>query len=331
MDDNRLELLGQVAAWYYEDNLDQTEIAKRVDRSRSMISRMLQEARELGLVEIRVKFPLKTDADLGQRLSEVFNLSYVSVLAEPPTDDYPTLLRRLGRLGAQYLEGILQDKLIISIGWGATLHHLVKTLPHTPLQNGLVVQIMGSAGHSDPMIDGAELARWLAQKLEAQHLSLSAPLIVVNETIAQALLRDSHIAETLAVARQADIALVGIGPTDSKLSGLYRTGYFTEVDAQRLKEAGVVGDIVGRLIDINGNVVDIPINRCIIGQDLDSLKQIPMVIGIAGSMMKASVILGCLRGGYLDALITDAATASRILEIHTGQIPVPETALSLNI
>lgn len=318
MDDNRLELLGQVATWYYEDNLDQTEIAQRIDRSRSMISRMLNEARDLGLIEIRVKFPLKTDQELETRLRDVFNLAQARVLAEPPIDDYPTLLRRLGRLTAQYLQDILHDNIKISIGWGASLHQVVQSLPSTPLQNALVVQIMGSAGHSDPMIDGSELARWLSQKLMAKHQYLPAPLIVKNETIAQALLSDPRIADTLTLANHVDIALLGIGPIDSTLSGLYRTGYFTKADTEALKQAGVVGDLIGWLLDINGNLADVPINCCIIGQDLESLKQIPTVIGIAGSPMKVPAILAALRSGCLDVLITDAVTAEAVLEMHTG-------------
>ncbi len=317
MEDDRLELLGQVAAWYYEDNLDQTEIAQRIDRSRSMISRMLNEARDLGLVEIRVKFPLKTNQELETRLGEVFNLSQARVLAETPSHDYPTLLRRLGRLGAQYLQNILHDNIKISIGWGASLHQLVQSLPSTPLHNALVVQIMGSAGHSDPMIDGSELARWLAQKLGAGHRYLPAPLFLKNESAAQALLNDPVIADTLNLARQVDVALVGIGPVDSTLSGLYRTGYFTEADTETLKQAGVVGDVIGHLLDINGKVASVPINNCIIGQDLASLKQIPVVIGIAGSLMKVSAILAALRTGCLNVLITDAATAEAVLEGHT--------------
>jgi DNA-binding transcriptional regulator LsrR (DeoR family) len=40
----RTELLAQVASLYYEDNLTQAEIERRIGASRSTISRLLQEA-----------------------------------------------------------------------------------------------------------------------------------------------------------------------------------------------------------------------------------------------------------------------------------------------
>jgi len=315
MDDNRLDLLGQVAVWYYEDNMDQTEIAERIGKSRSMVSRMLNEARDLGLIEVRVKFPLKTDVELETRLCETFNLVHARVLADPPAD-YSTLLRRLGRLGAYYLQDLLHDNIKIGIGWGATLHQLVKSLPSTSLKDAMVIQTMGSVGRGDPIIDGAELARWLSQKLMAKLHFLPAPLIVANETTAQALRDDPLISNTLSLARQVDIALVGIGPVDSRLSGLYRTGYLTDADVEKFAANGVVGDLMGRLLDIHGNLSDVHINRCVIAQDLESLRQVPLAIGIAGNIMKVSAVLAALRSGCLKAIITDALTATKVLDVH---------------
>ncbi len=320
MDDDRIELLGQVASWYYEDGLDQSVIAKKVGRSPSMISRMLQEARELGFVEIKVRYPLKRDTELETHFSQVFNLSQAYILADPPVHDYPTLLRRLGRLGAYYLRELLHDNIIIGIGWGASLHQLVKAMPNLPLENARVIQIMGSAGHGDPMIDGAELARWLSEKLSADYFSLPAPLFVESEAVAQSLHHENLIKKTLSLANQAEIALVGIGPIDSSFSGLYRTGYFNGSDIEDFKAMGVVGDLIGNLLDAKGNVVDIPVNRCIVGQDLTSLRSVPTVIAVAGDIMKSQVILAALQTGCLDILVTDAVTAQAVMALAHKQL-----------
>ena len=48
-------ILATVANLYYNSEMTQNEIADRMYTSRSKISRMLKEARELGIVEISIK------------------------------------------------------------------------------------------------------------------------------------------------------------------------------------------------------------------------------------------------------------------------------------
>ena len=54
-----LELLLKVAQLYYEQGLTQNEIAKKLFISRSNISRLLTQAREAGIVEIKVHYPFE--------------------------------------------------------------------------------------------------------------------------------------------------------------------------------------------------------------------------------------------------------------------------------
>lgn len=314
MHSDRLELLARVAYWYYEEGLSQEEIAARIGRSRSMISRMLQEARDQGLVEIRVHYPLKTDDEMEKHLQEIFGLSKAWVLATPP-GDYETLLRRLGELGARSLQGQLRDGVRIGVGWGTALYEVVRAMPTLQLHDAQVVQIIGSAGYGDPMVDGPELARWLAQKLGAAYRFLHAPLIVEDERVAQALLQERTVAQTLNLARQVDVAAVGIGTVYSSLSSLRRAGYVGEEDLVSLREAGAVGDLIARQLDANGSAVDYPHHQ-VVGIDLQTLRSIPTVIGVAGGIVKAPAILAALRGGYLDVLVIDAATATQVVTLH---------------
>lgn len=314
MASDRLELLAQVATWYYEENLGQGDIAERIGRSRSMVSRLLQEARERGLVEIRVHYPLKTDTVLQQRLCESFDLSEARILAEPP-NEYQELLRRLGELGARSLYQRLHDGIRIGIGWGTALHQVVRAMQESPLENAVVVQLIGSLGYGDPLVDGPEQARWLAQKLDATHRILHAPLIVEDEDVARALRQERTIAETLAGARQVEVAMVGIGTVDPRLSSLQRAGYLSKADLISLKQAGVVGDVLARQLDERGRQTDDSLNKHVIGIDLDDLRAIPTVIGVAGGDAKAPAILAALRGGYLDILVSDAPTISQVFSL----------------
>jgi DNA-binding transcriptional regulator LsrR (DeoR family) len=315
MDAARADLLAQVATWYYEEGLDQEAIGQRINRSRSMVSRLLEEARQAGLVEVRVRYPLKTDADCERRLCQTFGLRDAVVLAQAPSD-HQTLLRRLGDLGARYLHGHLHDDILIGVGWGTSVHAVVRGMPFAPVSRCRVVQMIGAVGYGDPLVDGAELARWLAQKLNADYHYISAPLLVESTVVAEALLRERTIAEALALAARVEFAIIGIGTVDSALSSLLRAGYITDQELRQLQELGAVGDIMARQLDAQGQLLNVRFNQRVIGlQDIGRLRDIPVVMGVAGGDAKAAAILAALRGRYVNVLVTDRNTAGQVLAL----------------
>ena len=104
---DRTELLAQVAHLYYEDDLNQDQIARRIGTSRSTVSRMLQEAREAGVVEITVHTPWKTVPELEDALRARFGLRGVRVLlgrGRSPEE----ILRGLGALAGRYVDSIIE-------------------------------------------------------------------------------------------------------------------------------------------------------------------------------------------------------------------------------
>jgi deoxyribonucleoside regulator len=318
MEEDRQDLLAQVAVWYYEEGLDQAAIAERINKSRSMVSRLLDQARASGLVEVKIHYPLRIDAELSRQLCSEFGLTSAQVLAEPP-DDYKLLLKRLGELGARCLQQALRPGIIIGISWGTAVHEVVSAMPTMPVTDATVVQLIGAVGHGDPLVDGAELGRWLAQKLHASFRFLSAPMLVEDEALAAALRRERTIEETLALAARADVALIGIGTPQPELSSLLRAGYLSRGEMERLIENGVVGDIVAHQFDAEGRWMDIPANRRAISLDADSLRRIPRVIAVSGGISKARAILAGLRGRYCTCLVTDARAAQVVLELHRAK------------
>lgn len=313
MEEERVDLLAQVAIWYYEEGLDQAAIAQRINKSRSMVSRLLDQARAMGLVEVRVRYPMRTDSELEQRLCGEFELAEAHVLAEPP-DDYGLLLRRLGELGARSLQASLHPGITIGLSWGTGVHAVVSAMPSTLVPDSMVVQLIGAVGHGDPMVDGAELGRWLAQKLGASFRFLSAPLLVEDEQVARALRRERTIEETLTIAAQAEVAIIGVGTPEPEHSSLVRAGYLTRREMAELISLGAVGDIVAHQFDENGELLDIPANRRAICLDADSIRRIPKVIAVSGSIAKARAIHAGLVGKYFNCLVTDAQAAQAVLD-----------------
>ena len=97
-------------------------------------------------------------------------------------------------------------------------------------------------------------------------------------------------------------------------SVLVRDGSIISCDqVDQLLANGIVGDIALRFFDSHGQPVASEIDEQVIGIRLDQLKKIPRVVGVTGSQEKTAAILGALRGGLIDVLITDHATAQRLI------------------
>jgi DNA-binding transcriptional regulator LsrR (DeoR family) len=311
---DRTELLAQVAHLYYEQNLNQDEIARRIGTSRSTISRMLQEARETGVVEITVHAPWKTVPELEKTLCTRFGLRQARVLlgrGRRPEE----ILRGLGALAARYVDSVIRQDSVLGISWGVAVHATVRALRPGRRLPITVVQMVGAVGEGDPLIDGPDLARLLADAYGGRYRYLHAPLLVEDGRAREALLGEPRIRETLALARRAGVALVGIGAPFPAVYSLLRAGYVDREALAGLRGQGVVGDICARHYDAQGRVLDVELNHRIVGIDLEALHEVGQVIGVAGGEAKATAILGALRGGHVDVLVTDDAVASRVLAL----------------
>ncbi|HEY66909.1 MAG TPA: sugar-binding transcriptional regulator [Thermoflexia bacterium] len=314
----RTELLAQVASLYYEDNLTQAEIARRIGTSRSTVSRLLHEARGSGVVEIIIHYPWKTAPEIEHNLIARFHLHQARVLAGRGRP-YEEILRGLGVLAARYLESILEEGTILGISWGTAVYSTVRALRPDHNLPITVVQMIGAVGTGNPLIDGPDLARLLANVYGGAYCCLHAPLIVEDAHVREVLLQEPRIVETLSLARRADIALVGIGSLAPEVSSLLRAGYLDQKALARLRTQGAVGDICARHYDAQGHVLDIELNQRIVGIELEALHSIGQVVGVAGGEAKAEAILGALRGGHVNVLVTDDAAARKVLALDQAR------------
>jgi deoxyribonucleoside regulator len=310
--ENREDLLIRVASLYYEHDYSQQEIAELLQISRSNISRLLKEAKQKGLVEIRIRKRISTVPALEREFRQRFGLQQ-AMIVEKRDQSYAETLAAAGQLAAWHLEETLRPDDTLAISWGTGVSSAVTAMsPHTSL-NIEVTQMIGSVGRVDSVIDGPELARQLATKLGGRYFYLPAPLFVDSATTRDTFLEQDTIQETLNRARDADVALVGVGTTESGASSFLRAGHLTEEQLATLRKQGAIGESSGIHFDIKGGA-DFDINRRVIGLNLDEVKNIPHVIAVACGLVKRRSILGALRGGYVKALATDDETAQAVLE-----------------
>jgi len=304
-------LLYKIAKAYYEDALTQDQIGKRFGLSRIKVSRLLQLARQSRVVQITILPPADSFGDVERELEKAYGLDEVVVVQY--SDDAEDIVTQLGVAAAGYLARSLSDQQVLDLSWGTTLLAVIDALASQSLPDLRVVQMLGGLGRLESETYGADLTMRMAQTLGARMRLLPSPGIVASKLVRDALLQDVNIAETLALAARADLALVGIGAPMSD-SVIVEAGILNTAELAELKAMGAVGDIALRFFDAEGRAIDHAINDRIIGLDLAQIRRIPRVIGVAGGDGKYEVIRGALRGRLVDVLITDEMTATRLLQ-----------------
>ena len=316
--DVRTDLLVTVASLYYELNQNQQEIADRLEISRSSVSRLIKEARDLGIVEIRIHRPIHRDYLLEQALLEHFKLQDAYVLRTSNDQHEGELLAAVGRLGAIYLQRAIENmppRTCIGIAWGTGVHAAVSALPEDRSRQIDVMQILGSVGAADPEIDGPDLARMLAARLGGRHYDLHAPVFVEQDGLREMLYNEPPVRDGLERARSIALALTGIGTVEEEAASFLRAGHLGPVELANLRSQGVVGETIGRFFNAQGEWEPFAINRRVVGIDLHDLRRVPRVLAVARGLPKAASILGALRGSYLTVLATDDITARAVLEM----------------
>lgn len=307
--DNQKELM-IVAAWmYYYDGLTHEQIATKLGISRVKVTRLLQKARREGVVQFKITKPLPFQYDLARRLIESFRLKdAIIVKAHRYAEE---TLDAVGQAGAEHLRRILFPNCRLGMGWSTTVSRMGPYLDLSGAPISCTVhELAGSMlGQANPY----SISWLLAQTLNVPLESVPVPVIVETAAAREALLREPRIQTALKHARQCDIAYVGVGHMgpDSTLS---RTGLLTKRQVSELQRKGVVGDVLMHFYDIEGKFVTTPFDKRVISLTWEELKRIPYVVVMAAGPQKVEPLLGILRSGLCNCVITDAETAQSLLK-----------------
>lgn len=309
---DRPTLLAFVSELYFLEGKTQAKIAKIIGVTRSNVSRMLLEARNSGIVHIQINWPIRENTYLTQQLVERFNLLSAHVLI---IEQYSDLLKILGKAAGEELTSRLKPNFIIGTSWGTAVSTSVDNIEiSTKIHDIKVVQLLGAMGARNKQYDAHAIVQRLANKFDAEGIYLNAPFIVEDPDVAKSLLSNNSIQETLSFGDHVDIALLGVGSSDLEHNSYYLANYVHRNEILEIQESGAIGDVCGRFYDLNGNMAAKKFQDRLIGISLDSLMNIPVRIGVAGGLAKVHPILGALRGGLINVLVSDERTIIEVLK-----------------
>lgn len=310
--DERTRLLVKVSSMYYIDGLNQQEISARLGISRPQVSRMLSKAKSDGIVQIRIRNPFSKEQQLERALSETFGIPDVMAVRLPEGASPEQLNVHLGQAAAVLLESILRDHATVAVMAGSAVRSVADALTWFPRKNVTFVPAVGGWGAGAAEWHANTNTRIMAEKLHGKYLFLNAPAIVGTKETRDVIVREKEIDDVLTRARNADLALVGIGQV-SEHAAIVRSGFFGRDELEEVIRLGAVANIGTSFMDADGALLPANSEQRMIGLSAQDLRKIPKVVAAAGGDEKVAAIVAVLKGRWIDSLITDVRTAEQLL------------------
>ena len=312
-DYEKLNTLVQIAKLYYLHNMGQQAIADKLKISRSYVSKLLIEARELGVVEVKIRDVVDTESAIEASLREKFKLKK-AIVVPVEVNEFDKKLEAVSIALSRYLYNIVGDYDIIGVSWGVTLHVCAQKLAKKPLKGVIVTQLYGGLTHVEKGVHASEIVTNFARAFGATPYFMPLPAIVDSEEMRDTIIKDRSVANVLDLALKSQIAVFSVGGFGMD-SSLVRAGYFTEGKVEELQKKGVVGDACARLFNIEGEIVKNEFEKRTIGVPLDNLRRKKYSILVLADDNKAKGTYGILKGGYANVIVTDEITARAVLSL----------------
>jgi deoxyribonucleoside regulator len=310
-----MQMMVQTARMYYFDGLTQQSIAKELGISRSYISMLLSEARELGIVDIKIKNPLESNKKLADALQDAFGIANCFVTPTVVTELLP-LTKILAAQGVLVAEKLIESHSTVGIAWGLTCYEFMKAFSsNTNLFDVNVVPLIGGSHHLSSEFQLNEMVRFFAEKLKGTPSFIYAPALAESIEDKALHMKSQYMQSIVEKWRKIDVAIVGVGSPPEYYGD---KSQFDPVAFKTIYEENPqksVGDISARRFSIHGAFMDNEYNDRIMGIDEENLRNAKNVLSIAAGQHKVLSIIGALRLHIITHFVTDENTAKMILSL----------------
>lgn len=312
----------KVVEMYYKQGLSQVDIGKRLNVSRTTISRALTRARKEGYVEIKINYPEGTVISKEEMLEKKYNLKEAAIACTQEGEDIGD---EVAFYASDYLLRILKNHMTVAMTRGETIYKMISCLEKDvrlkflKLKDLKIVTLMATtnipanADRRTRLAYSNYLIEETARALNGSSFQMFAPQYVDSPEAKKFFLNERSVKEVITMAGNADVALVGIGTVDEN-SAMVRADLLSKESFEELKRQGGQGEILSHIIDADGNQLDCDLEDRLISLELEDLKKIPIRVGVAYGIHKKDAILAALKKNYINVLITDDKVAEYLLE-----------------
>lgn len=303
MDDpsNKEYEITKVAWYYYVENLTQQKIAELIGVSRITVNKMLDEARNKGIIQFNIPLKYLKKIELEKAIKEKYNLEDVLII---PTGEEENLKPMLGKAAAIYIENLLEDNSYINIGYGETLNSLISHLTKTSEKSFSIISLTGGVMPYLPYYSNSN------NKLSLN--LIPAPLFMDNWDAAAKIQLERSVQDIFDLSSLASLSVTGIGEL-SEDSTVQKSGIISKMDIKKMLMKGAVADILMHFIDKDGNVIESEYENKLVSTSLDKLREMHNIIAVAAGDSKVNAIDAAMKTKIFNRLITDENTAKQLL------------------
>lgn len=305
-------LTTQVAIMKYKLDYSQKEIAEKLDISQMTVSRLIDRARKIGIVQISVLTPIENAWEMEKQIESKFSLKKAIVFRNRYNEDPVQLI---GRAAAEYLDFLIGRDDVLGVSAGRTLAQVIPHLKLPMREEGhkpTVVQLEGGFTTSEifnPVSILQEFVSMSGVKGYFFNLPIYANSIEAHDALNAHIILDPLISKW----KEIDIALAAVGISGEE--SIYRiSGVLKKEEMDELIRQGAVGSIYGRWYNIDGRFIDSDVNKRVFGIPLAIAKSIPKRILITAGLHKIKAIRGGLNTRLCDIIITEETTAAKLLD-----------------
>lgn len=309
--DDKIKRLIEIAKLYYEQHKTQSEIAKMHQVSRPLVSRMLKEAKDMGIVRIEICQPSDRNQITLNQVRSAYRI-YGGVIVPNQSSESQTNQSLIAR-ALDYMKGLNQKR--YGIGWGTIIGQMVSALEKREPEDGsarYVCPLLGNSGVSNRNYHSNELVRIFAEGTGAQPEYLYTPALATTEAELKLIRELENYKAVFEAWSHLDVAVVNIGnyPSSPDFASVARYG-------ETLKKEKAVGRLLNYFFDVNGNVIHSNMDYAI-QIPLELLTRTPHVVGMAASNIHRKALLGAMRTGMFQHIIAPENQIKEALEIENG-------------
>ena len=307
------------AAWlHFAGGKTQGEVAELLGVQSTKAHRLIAKARNEGLIHVFVEGPIAGCIALEEKLKADYGLGFCEVV--PNIDEGALPLRTLGMAGARYLRNLIEGNRhkLIGMGHGRTLAAAVDLMPSVAGHDTRFVSLLGGLTRrfaASPF----DVIHRLAERTAAESYVMPVPFFANSAKDRQVLESQYGVSDVIAMARQADIYIAGIGEVDRK-SFIASAGMLDEEDVAEVMKTGACAEILGHFFGEHGEHLPNSVSDRALAPRFADLKS-HKIVALAGGTSKTRAIRAILEHGLLFGLITDEATAKRLATPKPGREP----------